>query len=80
METEGSLLHSQVPATFPYPEPAQVQVRGFSHKWYVNRTCVYGEEEQLAPCPSRKLEDQSLSAIHDCLFNIFTATLNTAAC
>jgi len=35
METEGSLLHSQVPATCPYPEPAQVQVWGFSCKWYV---------------------------------------------
>jgi hypothetical protein len=23
METEGSLLQSQVPATFPYPEPAR---------------------------------------------------------
>jgi len=23
MELEGSLPHSQVPATFPYPEPAQ---------------------------------------------------------
>jgi hypothetical protein len=23
MEPEGSLRHSQVPATFPYPEPAQ---------------------------------------------------------
>ena len=23
MEPEGSLLHLQVPATYPYPEPAQ---------------------------------------------------------
>jgi hypothetical protein len=23
MELEGSLPHSQVPATYPYPEPAQ---------------------------------------------------------
>jgi len=32
METEGSLPHSQVPATCPYPESAQVQVQGFSCK------------------------------------------------
>jgi hypothetical protein len=33
-------------------------------------------EELLAPCPTSKLEDNPLLAVHDCLLNIFTATLN----
>jgi len=78
METEGSLRHSQVPATCPYPEPAQVQVWGFSCKCYI-AGYVYGEE-LLAPRPTSKLEDHPLLAVCDCLFSIFTATLNIAAC
>jgi hypothetical protein len=34
----------------------------------------YGE--LLAPRPTPKLEDHPLSAVRDCLFNIFTATLH----
>ena len=34
----------------------------------------YGEE-LLAPRPTPKLEDHPVSAIRDCLFNIFAATL-----
>jgi len=37
--------------------------------------CFYGEE-LLAPRSSPKLEDNALLAVHDCLFNIFTATLH----
>ena len=32
-------------------------------------------EELSAPHPTPKLEDHRLSAVHECLFNIFTATL-----
>ena len=35
----------------------------------------YGEE-LLAPRPTPKLEDHPLSALRDCLFNIFAATLH----
>jgi len=35
----------------------------------------YGEE-LLAPCPTPKLESHPLSAVRDCLFNIFVATLH----
>jgi hypothetical protein len=35
----------------------------------------YGEE-LLAPCPTPKLEDNPLSAVRDCSFNIFAATLH----
>ena len=33
-------------------------------------------EELLARRPSPKLEDRPLSAVRDCLFNIFAATLH----
>jgi hypothetical protein len=38
--------------------------------------CFYGEE-LLAPRPTPKLEGHPLSAVGDCLFNIFAATLHT---
>jgi len=42
----------------------------------VTRPIFYGEE-LLALCPAPKLEDQPLSAVRDCLFKIFAATLHT---
>jgi len=36
----------------------------------------FNREELLAPCPSPKLENHPLSAVCDCLFNMFTATLH----
>jgi len=30
----------------------------------------------LAPCPNPKLDDHPFSAVRDCLFNIFSATLH----
>jgi hypothetical protein len=38
-----------------------------------NKTRFYGEE--LAPRPTPKLEDHTLSAVRDYLFNVFAATL-----
>jgi hypothetical protein len=107
MEPEGSLPHSQQPATCPYPEPYQstpcpTPVPLLAHhvpcskshvpcpllKLYQTispgpRLCIvlrnmvicYGEE-LLAPRPTPKLEDHPLSAVRDCLFNIFAATLH----
>jgi hypothetical protein len=40
-----------------------------------NKIIFYGEE-LLAPRPTPKLEDHPLSAVRDCLFNIFAATLH----
>jgi hypothetical protein len=34
-------------------------------------------EELLAPCPTPKLEHNPLSAVRDCLFNIFAVILHT---
>ena len=40
-----------------------------------NKIRFYGEE-LLTPCPSPKLEHRPLSAVRDCLFNIFSSTLH----
>ena len=64
MEFEGSLPHSHVPTTCPV--------------WtFRSKIRLYGEE-LLAPCPAPKQEDHPVSAVHYCLFNIFTATLHIA--
>ena len=38
-------------------------------------TWMFYREGLLAPCPTPKLEDHPLSAVHDCLFNLFAANL-----
>jgi hypothetical protein len=50
-----------------------VQVRGFVV--FRNMVICYCEE-LLAPRPTYKLEDHPLSAIRDCLFNVFAATFH----
>ena len=37
---------------------------------------MFYKEGLLAPCPTPKLDDHPLSAVHDCLFNLFAATLH----
>jgi hypothetical protein len=61
MEPEGSLPCSQ--------EPSQGPGVTFYNK------LVFSGEELLAPCPTSRLEDHPLLAVHNCLFNIFTSTL-----
>jgi len=39
-----------------------------------DKTRFYGEE-LLAACPTPKLEDHTLSAVRNCLFNVFATTL-----
>jgi hypothetical protein len=46
---------------------------------FCNKICFYNEE-LLAPCTTPKLEEQTLSAVHDYLFNIFAATLHNDGC
>jgi hypothetical protein len=74
MESEGSLPHSQVPATCLYK--VSVQVRGFVCEYFVTKIRFHGEE-LLALRPTPNPEDNPLSAVRDCLFNIFAATLHT---
>ena len=40
-----------------------------------NIVSFYGED-LLGPSPTPKLKDHTLSAVRDCLFNIFAATLH----
>jgi hypothetical protein len=46
------------------------------HVRFRNKVIFYGEE-LLAPRPTPKPEGHRLSAVRDCLFNIFAATLHT---
>ena len=43
-------------------------------------TWLFYREGLLAPRPTPKLEDHPLSAVHDCLFNWFAATLHIGGC
>ena len=70
MEPEGSSPHSQEPATCPYK---RLRSRPL---WMVRNKASLYCEQLLAPRPTPKLEDHPLSAVHDCLFNIFAATLH----
>ena len=65
MEPEGSLPHSQASATRPYSKHCACFL-----KW------MFYREGLLAPRPTPKLEDHPLSAVHDCLFNLFAGTLH----
>ena len=130
MEPESSLPYSQVPATFPYPEPTPSSLQPLPipedpslyriltfhvpkrmslfllrdtsprntppqrSEWgislppdcFVSRgsispceyflTMFFHGEALLAPRPTPKLEDHTSSAVRDCLFNIFAATLH----
>jgi hypothetical protein len=42
----------------------------------VRNIIIFYGEELLAPGPTPKLEDHPLSAVRDCLFNVFAATLH----
>jgi hypothetical protein len=50
-----------------------VQVRGFL--WSFVTSLFFYDKELLAPRPTTKLEDHTLSAVRDYLFNIFAAAL-----
>ena len=53
---------------------ATCRIRG---SWARFVTWLSFYDELLSPHPTPKLEDHPLSAVRDCLFNIFTATLHT---
>ena len=79
MKPEGSLPHSQVTATCPYPEPAmsyQSISPGPRLSVWTIRNMIRFDDEELVPRPTPKLEDHPLSAVRDWLFNIFATTLH----
>jgi hypothetical protein len=51
-----------------------IQVRGFVCEYFVTKIRFHGEE-LLAPRLTSKLGDHLLSAVRDCFFNTFAATL-----
>jgi len=61
-------------ATCPYPDPKYQFTSEAFCVTIRNNIRVYGKE-LLAPRPTPKVEDHNLSAVRDCLFNIFAATL-----
>jgi hypothetical protein len=78
MEPRTSILHSQVPTLCRCPEPEQFQKLCPSSRLFDvirNITSFYGKE-MLASSPTPKLEDHHMSAVCECLFNIFAATLH----
>jgi hypothetical protein len=42
----------------------------------IRNVIIFYGEELLEPRPTPKLEDHPLSALRDCLFNVFAATLH----
>ena len=73
MKPKGSLPQSQVPTTCSY----QSIIPGPRLAFWLFRTMIrfYGET-LLAHRPIPKLEDHPLSAVRDCLINMFAATLH----
>jgi hypothetical protein len=77
------LLTLQVPnlmSLSPYFGRTKVSLSPGPRLWlwmFGDNIRLYGEE-LLAPRSTPKLEDHTLSAACDCLFNIFAATLHTA--
>ena len=110
MEPEGSLQHSQVSTTCPYPEPARsspcphiplpkihlnIILSSKSHVpfpllgsyqiispgprlsvWMFRNVIRFYGDELSVRRPTPKLEDHPVSAVRDCLFNLFAATLH----
>jgi hypothetical protein len=73
MEPEGSLPCSQGPSTGPYPEPDRIGTRPFLTFRNKLLFLLWGV---VSPTPNPKLEDHPFSAVRDCLFSIFVATLH----
>jgi hypothetical protein len=73
MAHEGSSPYSQQPTTCPYPEPDSLIPRLLVI--FHNMINFYSEELlELRPTPT--LEVRPLSAVRDCLFNIFATILH----
>jgi len=73
MEAKRSLPRSKQPAALPSSE--QKISRRQTQLWTFHKMAIFCGEELLAPRPTTKLEDHPLSAVRDCLFSVFTATL-----
>ena len=52
-----------------------LQRKHLTHE-YFRTVFFFHREDLLVPHPTPKLEDHPLSAVRDCLFNLFAATLH----
>ena len=68
MEPASSSPYSQAAANFV------PQRKHLAQEYFL--TLFFFGEKLLAPSPTPKLEDHPLSAVRDCLFNLFLATLH----
>ena len=72
--------HAQPISFFSILSPAQYCGLFCLHRkhpaWKCSLTGLFYREGLLAPRPTPKLEDHPLSAVHNCLFNIFAATFH----
>jgi hypothetical protein len=72
----SGLLHSGFPTEIQYALVLPPHVlHALPRPLFMNRSIFYCED-LLAPRPSPKLENRPMSAVRDCLFNIFAATLH----
>jgi len=53
---------------------------GLGHMYPFHNKVSFYNEELLAPRSTPSLEDHPLSAVRDCLFSVFSATLHTGGC
>jgi hypothetical protein len=67
---QNPVLTSSLPHTHYMPRPSH------SSRFYHSQNIT----KLLAPHPPPKLEDHASSAVRDCLFNIFAATLHIGGC
>jgi hypothetical protein len=74
MEPKGSLPQSQVPATCPYPKNISPGPR--LTLWLFRNTIRVLQWGVVSTSPNPQAGDHPLSAVRDCLFNIFAATLH----
>jgi hypothetical protein len=68
-------IHLHIP--FPSPTSYQRISPGPCHRFMFRNMTLFYSEVLLAPRPISTLEDQPLSAVRDCLFNISAGTLHT---
>jgi hypothetical protein len=67
---EGNCVHHNIYGEMVRPVIDTIET-------FLNIVVFFYGEGLLAPRPTARLEDHPLSAVRDCLFNIFAAVLHT---
>jgi hypothetical protein len=75
-----SSLQSIIQISYPYSVAWVIYRKNSSRseaQFCLSNKLIFYGERLLASCPTPKLEDQPLTFVRSCLFNIFTATLHS---